>query len=167
MVAPLEEYYAKYDEAAKDPSLLETFWSEWGDSRETACRNMRCYDQYQECGYTDKPQFDKYGWLCNDVPVADIEVVKLYGEEPLISTVECLQLPNGKWVSGSHWHLSLTGRVCGCSIWSRQHDTRINALIYEMRQLIDIIKRDKVKKDEAHIPDIVHAMDNVRQLSLF
>ena len=59
MVGKIKEYYAKYEMAEKDPELLETFWAMWGDRKEQACTNMRKYDMYQECGYTDEPRFDR------------------------------------------------------------------------------------------------------------
>ena len=167
MVAELENYYAQYDEAAKDVELLEAFWDVWGKGREKACRNMRSYYQYQDCGYNEEPKFDKYGWIVNDIEKDKVESIRLFGDEPLISTVECLQLPNGKWIGGHHYMLSEQGSSCSCSIWSKQYDSRIEALTSQMRVIADAIKGSKKQSDKVHLAAVVHAMDDVRQLSLF
>lgn len=167
MIAPIEDYFKKYDEAAKDSELLQTFWSVWGKDRRTACINMRSYDKYQECGYEQEPIFDKYGWLRNGIPEESIETVKVFGDEPLITSVECAQLPNGKWVSGSHWFLSDCGGVTGCSIWGKQYSSRVDALTAVLSSIMQKIKNSKAKKDKSYLPDVVSAMDGIRQLSLF
>lgn len=160
MVPKIEAYYARYDAAPND-------WTAWGRDREQACRNKRTYDQYLECGYTGEPCFDEYGWINNEIPKEQIETIRLFGNETLPSTVECIQLPNGKWVGGVHYNLSLAGCACGCSMWGEQYDTRIACLTAKMLIVRNAIRNSTVGKDKEHLTDIVRAMDNLRQLSLF
>lgn len=167
MVEPIDSYYARYDEDMRAPEKSKTNWSEWGKSREQACRNMRNYAQYRECGFTGDPVFDEYGWIKNEVPKEQVESVTLFGEGASVSSVECLQLPNGRWVSGMHYMLAESGCACGCSIWGKQHDSRMDALVARIKSIIEYIKHSGKEKDKAHLASIFRAMDDLRQLSLF
>ena len=167
MVGKIEEYYAKYDAAASDPELLETFWAEWGNTKRKACINMRAYDQYQECGYTEEPRFNEYGWLANDVEKSKAERVVLFGDGYTQSYVECLQLPNGKWIGGKHYMLAISGASMGLSVWCKQYDTRIECLTEQMRDVANAIKASEKMSDKQHLAPVVKAMNDIRQLSLF
>ena len=167
MVQDLEQYYEQYEKAQNDPEQMEE-WQKWGDRKYQACQNKRDYDQYKECGFTEEPTFNKYGWVNTRIPKDTIEEIKIFGEEGgHSSSVECAQLPNGKWVSGYGYFLSISGASCGCSIWGKQYDSRIKALTDKIRQIVDHIKRSDRATDRTYLPKLYEAMDNVRQLSLF
>lgn len=160
MVQPQSIYEEKYDASP------EAFAS-WGKTKEQACRNCRAYDQWLSCGFKGEPEFDSFGWLKNGMHIKADETILLWTNGTADNTVECAQLPNGKWISGIHYMLSLTGQVNGLSIWNHQYNSRVEALSTPMRSLIESIKKNGLERDKAHIAEIVKALDDVRQLSLF
>lgn len=160
MIEPQSVYEARYD---ANPSEFEA----WGKNKEQACRNRRAYDQWLECGFSGEPSFDLFGRFDRDHNLKAQETILLWPDGPIENTVECLQLPNGKWISGIHYMMSESGYCGGLSIWNHQYDSRIEALSKPMRDLIDKIKKDGKAKDREHIADVVKALDDIRQLSLF
>ena len=71
------------------------------DRFEQMARNIRTYEQYLTCGFTDAPSFDKYGWIDNDKDLEHSkESVVIFQDGSNGLTVELCQLPNNNWVSG-------------------------------------------------------------------
>lgn len=166
MVAPIEDYYARYDKEVGDEGL-STMFAKWGRDREQVCRNMRAYDMYRSCGFNEEPKFDRYGWCENNIPKEGIETITLFDDEPLYAKVECVQIPNGKWVGGRHFMLSSSGGAFSVSIWGTQYETRIYCLTAMMQDVAHKIKESVAAKDRKHLEDVVKAIDDVRQLTLF
>ena len=165
MIGTLEEYEARYN--ASSAEEIEAEWAKWGSDRNQRCRNKRSYDQWLDCGFKGEPVFGAWGWLYNDQLIKAQETIRLWTNGCTESTVECAQLPNGKWISGIHWHLSISGCSRGLSIWRHQYDSRIEALQKPLVDLIAYIKKHGSAKDREHIADVTKVLGEVRQLNLF
>ncbi len=167
MIPSTQEYEERYDADVLNPERFEAEWAKWGKTRDQCIRNRRHYEQWCECGFTGAPSFDLWGWIDNGRNMKPSETIILWSNGVVESYVECLQLPNGKWISGEHWMLSISGYAGGLSIWSHQYDSRIQALSDPMLRLIERIKRDGTTNDKKHIADIYKSLDSIRQMTLF
>lgn len=165
MIREIEEYEQQYD--ADISAGKESEWEKWGGNKRQRCMNRRSYDKYKECGFTDEPIFDSYGWFQNDRTLEAQETITLWLSENHKNAVECLQLPNGKWISGIHYMLSESGCFHGLSVWNKQYDSRVKALSSPILPLLNRLRKSSRQKDREHVTDIVKALDNIKQLTLF
>lgn len=161
MIGTITEYEERYDREITDETLSKE-WKRFGDIKYVSAKNRRAYEKWLECGYEGEPEFNEYGWLINNIRLKPTEILPLWEG----SSVECAQLPNGKWVSGSHCHWSLGGYFCSVSIWGDQYDSRVTALTSELRLILRQLK-EKPSAEKERIAIVVKAMDDIRQLSLF
>lgn len=155
----------KKAEEEKDTSTLAKFQAFGKGTRQQAI-NYYHYQQWLSCGYQGKPIFNEYGWLKNEIPIENVEVVQLWKTGYHSASVSLFQLPNGKWVNGYSYMLSESGSCVGCSIWRKQYATRQGAL----NEALDRIKgqiENGTNADKKHLADLTKARQGVRELSLF
>lgn len=167
MVDSLEQYEERYDLDIQKNDKPDCIWQKWGNNKSQRCQNLCAYDQLKECGFNEEPVFDDYGWLSNQRNIKPSEIILLWVEGEIKNTVECRELPNGKWISGAHYILSTSGYVGGLSIWSSQYETRIEALSARLNSILSRVKKSSSAKDRKHIKDIVRVQNKIQQLTLF
>lgn len=135
---------------------------------EQMASNIKAYEKYLACGYTDKPSFDKYGWIDNDKIVNDIkESVTVFQDGRIGLTIELCQLPNDKWVSGIQLSLSESGHYGGVSIWSIQYPERQSAYIAALKSALSDVQHSSCKGDMKYIKIIRQEMAAALQPCLF
>lgn len=130
--------------------------------------NIKTYEKYLACGYTDKPSFDEYGWIDNYKKVeANAEKISVFEDGSKKLTVEVLQLANSKWVSGIDLMLAESGCLCGASIWNKQYNTRHEAYMAACETAMKDIQSSSNKNDKKYISYVKKKMAESLQLSLF
>lgn len=131
-------------------------------------RNIRTYEQYLTCGFTDAPSFDKYGWIDNDKDLEHSkESVVIFQDGSNGLTVELCQLPNNNWVSGILLTLSESGHYGGASIWDEQHPDRQSAYMAALKIALADVQHSSCKGDARYAKIIQQKMVESLQLSLF
>ena len=149
-----------------DVATLAKF-KEFGDTDRRQIHNFAHYDQYLKCGYSDKPSYDKYGRINNDIPKEKVQTQLLWEDGYATTMIEYFQLPNGKWVVGLKWSLAESGGWYGCDMWSSQFLSKNEAIRHELDFLKRQIERSSIKRDKIHMKDVDKARLELRQLSLF
>lgn len=135
---------------------------------EQMAQNINTYEQYLACGFTDKPSFDRYGWIDNDRALKDkTESVMIFQEDRIGLTVELCQLPNGNWVSGIQLTLSESGSYGGTSIWNKQYTDRQSAYIAALKTALADVQHSSCKGDMKYIKIIRQEMAAALQPCLF
>ena len=130
--------------------------------------NIKTYEKYLACGYTDKPSFDEYGWIDNYKKVeANAEKISVFEDGSKKLSVEVLQLANGKWVNGIDITLAERGCICGATIWNEQYNTRHEAYMAACKTAMKYIKSSSNKNEQKYINIIKKKMAEESQPSLF
>lgn len=160
-----EALYIKAKET-NDETILREF-CKFGNDEHHMIENYASYDQYRLCGYTNPPVFNEYGWCKNDIPKEDIQVLPLWNNGYVTSSINFALLPNGKWVSGYDYMLSESGAVSGSSKWDTQYSSKFEAIKHSLAIVEDAIRRSKVKSDLDHLTEVSKARLNYCQPTLF
>lgn len=138
------------------------------DRFDQMARNIRSYEQYLACGYTDKPTFDKYGWIDNDKKLnTNVESLTVFDDGRQSLNIQLLCLANGKWVEGINIALSESGYVGGAGIWGTQFPTRHDALIAALKHALKIIQSSSCKADLKYIKVVKNKIIQELQPSFF
>lgn len=138
------------------------------DRFEQMARNIRTYEQYLACGFTDGPSFDKYGWINNDKVLENSkESVVIFQEGRIGLTIELCQLPNGNWVSGILLTLSESGHYGGASIWDEQYSDRQSAYMAALEIALADVQHSSCNGDAKYAKIIKQKMVELLQPSLF
>ena len=138
------------------------------DRFEQMARNIRTYEQYLACGFTDGASFDKYGWINNDKVLENSkESVVIFQERRIGLTIEFCQLPNGNWVSGVLLTLSESGHYGGASIWDEQQPDRQSAYMASLKTALADVQHSSCKGDAKYAKIIKQKMAELLQPCLF
>ena len=109
--------------------------------------NQRQYEKWLSCGFQGEMELDKNGWCTNGISFYKSENVErciLFDNPYFKGTIEVMELPNGKWISGSSCTFPLHGWGHGVSVWNEQYDTKQEAIFNQ----IDYIERNLSEKDK-------------------
>lgn len=141
-------------------------FEKFGNNDRQRVMNYRGYYQWLECGYKGEPVFNEYGWYKNDIPDSAIEKIPLWHTDYTESHIEVAHLPNGKWVNGYNYMLQESGGCGGCSIWSTQYNSRVEAINAVLNRIKGQIQRG-TNADKKHLADIKKVKLELMQPSLF
>ena len=165
--------YERYDKAVETNDTKELKWfSQFGSEKREhqMILNAMEYEQYLQCGYTDNPKLDKFGWLKNTRHAclsANIEEINLLRDNGNHVEVSLMELPNGMWINGINYMFSTWGGSYGPSLWREQHPTRLKALETAIKNVMDMIQRNGNDKEKKYTDILKKKMGESRQLSLF
>lgn len=109
--------------------------------------NDALYQKWLSCGFTGEMRINECGWCVNGVSLSNHEQAKkvvLFEKWPFKSHIEYMQLPNGKWISGSSCTFPLHGWGHGLSIWCKQYETKEEAVTKEL----DVIEKSLEERDK-------------------
>jgi len=164
-----ENIIAKFKEAlAKGDVPTIRYMLSFTERYDQMARNIKAYEQYLACGYTDKPSFDAYGWIDNDKVLEKAkESESIFQEDRFELIVELCQFPNGKWVSGIKINLSESGHYGGVSIWNTQYPNRHSAYMAALKSALADVQHSSCKSDFKYIKIIKQKMVAALEPSLF
>ena len=109
--------------------------------------NKRQYEKWLSCGFRGDMVIDKSGWCINGLSFYkndNVEEQILFDRPRYIARISFMQLPNGKWISGSSCTFPLQGWGHGLSVWDTQYDTKEEAVEKEL----DYIEKSLDEKDK-------------------
>ena len=117
-----------------------------------------------------EPVFNEHGWLengrCIDLKEKS-ELVSVFKDDQYRANVMILKHPNGKWIATAEYNFSISGGGAYPSIWSKQYQTRRDALNAVLDSLISHIENSTVQKDKKYLSIIRKMRGTTGQLSLF
>ena len=113
-----------------------------------ARENAQHYAQWLSCGYKGDMVLNEYGWCRNDLDKDAIKVLNVIESKQIDAEVEYAQLPNGKWVAGTHLTTKVGccfGHWHGASIWGKQYDTKGEAVTVALDGIMNAVKNQNSK----------------------
>lgn len=121
--------------------------------------NEKTYRQWLSCGFVGEMRLNDCGWCVNGIALYKHENAKkvtLFDKHPFSAYIEYMQLPNKKWIAGSSLNCPLHGYVHGMSVWSKQYETKNEAVTEQ----INMIEKSLEEKDRK--PFILNAIQTYR-----
>lgn len=161
---------------------LELMWERFESGKEDeyfsqfggwCVKNAVEYEQMLRCGYTHEQAMGvfvdgHFGRIIFDKDCHEEVVARVDKAWCLVYT---FQLPNGKWVAGSHCSHQSGGHYFGCGIFSSQFDTEREARCAELRSLIESFSKERTGGSgpgpKVLIPQLKRALMDGLQINLF
>lgn len=165
--------YEKYDKAVEENDMETLKWfAQFGSSERERqmLTNAHWYEQYLQCGYTEQPRFNEYGWLDNANAKemdAKAEIVNIFRDGFKNAYIQLLQHPNGLWISQINYNLSYSGYHGAPSIWDKTYPSRQMALDAAFDNLINSFENSDEKDSKQYLGTIKKMKAESRQTSLF
>ena len=106
--------------------------------------NQNHYAKWLSCGFKGEMKLNDCGWCINGVHFEPKNQYVLFDKIPFKASIEYMQLPNGKWIAGSHGNFPLHGWGWGLSIFNEQFNTMEEAV----NNQIDHIENSLEEKDK-------------------
>lgn len=123
--------------------------------------NDRHYKRWLSCGYTGEMTVNEYGWCNNELDRDTVKKLTVLKSKAVDAELGYAQLPNGKWVAGSSMMTNIGccyGYGSSVSIWSKQYDTKGEAVTAELDRIRHGIDNNK----KALTPDVESALSKLR-----
>ena len=123
-----------------------------------ARENKRHYEKWLSCGYKGDMVLNDVGWCDNKLDKTQLRKLTVIKSKQVDAEVEYVQLPNGNWVAGSHLSTKVStyyGYGCCASIWSKQYETKGEAVVAELDRMETSVGRENKK---ALTPELVNAL---------
>lgn len=120
--------------------------------------NESLYKKWLACGFQGEMKINDCGWCINGVYFEPKNQYVLFEKFPFKSSIEYMQLPNGKWIAGSHGTFPIHGWGHGLSVWCEQYDTKEQAV----NSQIDYIEKSLEKRDKK--PFVLQAIQTCRNM---
>lgn len=120
--------------------------------------NAETYAKWLSCGYKGDMVLNDVGWCDNKLDKTQLRKLTVIKSKQVDATVEYVQLPNGNWVAGSHLFTKVNtyyGYGCCVSIWSKQYETKGEAVVAELDRMETCIGRENKK---ALTPELASAL---------
>ncbi len=111
--------------------------------------NERQYRQWLSCGFSGEMEVNDSGWCTNGISFYKDERLQkwvLFDKPYFRASIEYLQFPNGKWAAGSSATFPLHGWGHGVSVWSKQYNTRQEAIFEQIDYIEHSLYDGKDKK---------------------
>jgi len=118
--------------------------------------NAEHYAKWLSCGFTGEMEVNEYGWFDKGNYFEGTKVTVFEKGYQHRAYVEYYQLPNGKWIGGSDLWCATHGYGSGASIWSKQYDTKEEAVCAELSRI------EKALEDKDKKPFVLKAISKVR-----
>ena len=130
--------------------------------------NVKTYEQFLKCGFTDKPTFDENGWLTNNKEMLKtMETKVIFEEDGKLLKLYLLELPNKKWITGISMMLHDCGTGGYPSVWGKQFDSKEIAIEHNLTNVIKNMKVRNITSEKKYIAILKAHIAECRQLSLF
>ena len=111
-----------------------------------ARENAKRYAQWLSCGFSGDMEVNEYGWFEKGNHFEGTEKVTVFEKGyHYRAYVEYYQLPNGKWVAGSDLNCPLHGYGSSASIWSKQYNTKEEAVTAELAKIEGALEQNDRK----------------------